>query len=64
MEASQKSDLSSWRRHLQDEVDAAYLYRRLAGAERDPAERNRITPLTKERRGHDHLGSPGDSGKI
>lgn len=33
------ADRSAWRRHLQDEIDAAYLYRRLAQAEPDAGRR-------------------------
>lgn len=40
METLQKADLLDWRRYLQDEVDAAYLYRHLAEAEQDPAHRD------------------------
>lgn len=40
MDTPGKNDVSTWRRHLQDEVDAAYLYRRLAQVERDATRRD------------------------
>jgi VIT1/CCC1 family predicted Fe2+/Mn2+ transporter len=40
MNPDQKTDYSNWKHHLQDEVDAAYLYRHLAQAEGDAARRD------------------------
>jgi predicted membrane protein (TIGR00267 family) len=40
MDTAQENDFSKWRHHLQDEVDAAYLYRHLAEAERDSTRRD------------------------
>jgi predicted membrane protein (TIGR00267 family) len=39
MSTTPSNDLSNWKHHLQDEVDAAYLYRHLAQAEQDAARR-------------------------
>lgn len=39
MDATDKNDLSQWKHHLQDESDAAYLYRCLAEMERDEKRR-------------------------
>lgn len=39
MGKAEKNDFSKWQHHLQDEVDAAYLYRRLAQAEPDAGRR-------------------------
>lgn len=36
MTETQLPQVEIWRHHLEDEADAAYLYRELAGAERDP----------------------------
>jgi predicted membrane protein (TIGR00267 family) len=40
MNTPQKVDLSSWKHHLQDEVDAAYLYRELTEVEADAQRRD------------------------
>jgi vacuolar iron transporter family protein len=37
MSTTPRNDFSNWKHHLQDEVDAAYLYRHLAQAEKDAA---------------------------
>ncbi|MDZ7343012.1 MAG: VIT1/CCC1 transporter family protein [candidate division KSB1 bacterium] len=47
MDEAQKNDFSKWKHHLQDEVDAAYLYRRLAQAERDASRREIYLRLVK-----------------
>lgn len=39
MDTTDKTDLSQWKHHLQDESDAAYLYRSLAEIERDKKRR-------------------------
>jgi len=40
MNTPQMNDISSWKHHLQDEIDAAYLYRQLAQVEKDEARRD------------------------
>ncbi len=45
MNAVQDKDYSGWKRHLQDEVDAAFLYRRLAAVEKDAGRRGLYTRL-------------------
>ena len=40
MNTPQKEDFSNWKHHLQDEVDAAYLYRELAQVEQDAKRRD------------------------
>ncbi len=40
MNATQANDMDNWKHHLQDEIDAAYLYRHLAAAEKDEARRD------------------------
>jgi len=40
MDNTQANDTDNWKHHLQDEIDAAYLYRHLAAAEKDEARRD------------------------
>jgi rubrerythrin len=40
MNETQANDMDNWKHHLQDEIDAAYLYRHLAAAEKDEARRD------------------------
>jgi len=40
MNTPQSNDATNWKHHLQDEIDAAYLYRQLAQAEKDETRRD------------------------